>query len=140
MTAKFADLLTPQASGVYLAPPDLAALRQAVDDAGLAWFGVDLAHVADKNSLLVACSRDLGFPQTFGGNWDALADCLQDFSWRDAPGYVINLTQVAAMARAAPQEFQLLLDILMDAATYWEKRGSVFMALVDHQTGGLAGL
>ncbi len=140
MTADPADLLTPRGSGVYLAPPDLAALRRAADAAGLAWFSVDLACVADKQSLLVACSRELGFPPAFGGNWDALADCLQDFSWRDAPGYVINLTHAAAMARAAPQDFEVLLEILSGAARYWQQRGAVFMALVDYQTGGLPGL
>lgn len=135
-----ADLLTPGGSGVYLAPPDLAALRRAADKAGLAWFSVDLARVTDKTGLLAACRRELGFPQTFGSNWDALADCLQDFSWRDAPGYVINLTQAADMARAAPQEFQLLLEILSDAARYWEKRGAIFMALVDYHADELHGL
>lgn len=140
MTAGYTDILTPRASGVYLAPPDLPALQRAADASGLAWFSVDLGRVADKNSLLAACRRELGFPLTFGGNWDALADCLQDFSWRDAPGYVINLTQAAVMARAAPQEFQLLLEILTDAATYWQKRETIFIALVDYQSGGLPGL
>ncbi len=140
MTANFAEILTPQGSGVYLAPPDPAALQQAAQVAGMAWFNVDLTRVADKKSLLAACRVELGFPQTFGGNWDALADCLQDFSWRAAPGYVINLGQSAAWARAAPQDFQLLLEILSGAASYWRKRGVVFMALVDYQTGGLPGL
>lgn len=140
MTAAYTDLFTPRGSGVYLAPPDLPALQRAADAAGLAWFSVDLARVADKKSLLAACRRELGFPQTFGGNWDALADCLQDFSWRDAPGYVISLEQAAVMAQTAPREFQLLLEILTDAATYWEKRGGIFIALVDYQSGELPGL
>lgn len=140
MKADFAEILTPQGSGVYLAPPDPAALRQAAQAVGLAWFNVDLARVADKKSLMAACRAELGFPETFGGNWDALADCLQDFSWRAAPGYVVNLGQAAALARSAPQDFQQLLEILSDAARYWQKRGVMFMALVDHQTGGLPGL
>lgn len=140
MTASHTEPLTPRASGVYLAPPDLAALQRAAEQAGLAWFSLDLAGIADKASLLAVCRRELGFPQTFGDNWDALADCLQDFSWRDAPGYVVNLTQAAAMARAAPGDFQMLLEILTDAARYWQTRGAVFMVLVDHQAGGLPAL
>ncbi len=137
MMAHYTDLLTPQASGVYLAPPDLADLRRTADKAGLAWFSLDLARIGGKASLLAACRRELGFPQTFGGNWDALADCLQDFSWRAAPGYVINLTQSAAMARAAPRDFQLLLEILSGAAKYWETQDVVFIAMVDYQAGDL---
>lgn len=137
MTINFSDLLAPRGSGVYKAPPDLAALRRAADKAGLAWFNIDLARVSNKDGLLAACSQALGFPQTFGSNWDALADCMQDLSWRVAPGYVVNLTQAEDMARAAPQDFQLLLEILSDAAKYWEERGAVFMALVDYQAGAL---
>lgn len=140
MKSNFADLFTPRGSGVYLAPPDPALLQQAAEKARLAWLSVDLARVTDKQGLLAACRRDLGFPPTFGSNWDALADCLQDFSWRDDTGRVINLTQTAGLARAAPQDFQSLLEILSDAARYWGKRGTVFMVLIDYQAGELPGL
>ncbi len=129
--------LNARNSGVYLAPHSLSALRRAAAGGGLAWFNLDLKGVTGKTRLLAICGRELDFPETFGANWDALADCLQDFSWRRAPGYVINLMHAAGFARAAPQDFSQLLEILDGAAKYWKKQGRTFVVMVDHSPGGL---
>ena len=105
--------------------------------AGLVWFDLDLKSVTDKAGLLALCRQELGFPETFGANWDALADCLQDFSWRRAPGYVLNLLHAAGFAQTAPQDFSLLLEILGGAARYWKEQGRPFVVLVDHSPDGL---
>jgi len=137
MTATPFAILNAGRSGIYLAPQFLSRLQHAASRAGLVWFDLDLMGVTDKAGLLAVCREALGFPETFGSNWDALADCLQDFSWRRAPGYVINLMHAAGFARAAPQDFSLLLEILEAAANYWKKQGSTFVALVDHPSGEL---
>ena len=138
MTATSPNPLSARSSGIYLAPQTLSALRQAAADGGIAWFNLDLKRVTSKTCLLAVCSRELDFPETFGANWDALADCLQDFSWRRAPGYVINVTHAADFARAVPQDFTLLLEILDYAAKYWKKRGKAFLVIIDHQPRGFA--
>lgn len=130
--------LSARNSGLYLAPQTLSALRQAAVDGGFAWFNLDLKRVTSKTRLLAVCGRDLEFPETFGANWDALADCLQDFSWWRAPGYVINVTHAADFARAVPEDFGLLLEILDYAANYWKKQGKAFLVLIDHQPRGFA--
>lgn len=138
MTATPSNPLNAKNSGVYLAPQSLSPLRQVAADGGLAWFNLDLKRVTTKARLLAVCGREFDFPEAFGANWDALADCLQDFSWWRAPGYVINVTHAADFARAAPQDFTLLLEILDYAAKYWKKRGKVFLVLIDYQPRGFA--
>lgn len=137
MTATPAKTLNARRSGIYLSPKSVPQLRQTAIQAGLVWFDLELKPVTDKETLLAVCRQQLGFPETFGANWDALADCLEDFSWRGAPGYVINLMHAAGFARTAPQDFSLLLEILGGAASYWERQGKIFIALVDHPHGGL---
>ena len=45
---------------------------------------VDLEHCTDKATLLARFAAALQFPDWFGHNWDALADCITDLSWLPA--------------------------------------------------------
>lgn len=130
MSESLHDFLRPERSGVYRAPDDIRWLRQRADEAGFAWFAVDLAPVGEKMGFLLACAERLSFPETFGRNWDALADCLQDFSWRPAPGYVIHFQNAAVFTVASRDDWETAVEILNDAATFWKERGKTFIALV----------
>ncbi len=76
--------------------------------------------------------------QVLGGNWDALADCLQDLSWRPAPGHVVLWRGASGLASAAPDDFATALEIFRDTAIYWKERGRVFIALLDQPVRGVA--
>ncbi|MFN7087169.1 MAG: barstar family protein [Burkholderiales bacterium] len=129
--------LNAKDSGIYFTPSSPASLQKKALAAGLAWFDLDLARVDGKKRLLAVCQQEFDFPETFGANWDALADCLQDFSWWQAEGYVINVTHAAHFAQAAPRDFSLLLEILDYAARYWKQKGRIFIVLIDHQPRGM---
>jgi hypothetical protein len=81
--------------------------------------------------LLKKLAEALGFPEWFGGNWDALEDCLSDLSWRDAPGWVLIFRDFDALP---PDELGVLLEVLSSAAQFWAERGKLFFAVfVDPQ-------
>jgi RNAse (barnase) inhibitor barstar len=120
----------PDRSGVYAIGGDTASVKAAATRAGLAWLSVDLSAVRDKTSLLNALARDLAFPASFGQNWDALADALQDFSWQPARGYIIELRHAQACAAASPGDWPIVLDMLRETAAYWRERGKSFIALI----------
>jgi len=122
---------------VYFVPSDASTLRAAARRSNLAWMELDTAASENKTQFLAACAKDLQFPDWFGGNWDALADCLQDFSWRPAPGHVVLWRGASRLASAAPDDFATALEIFRDAANYWKTRGRVFIALLDRQTRGV---
>jgi len=65
--------------------------------------------------------RDLDFPEWFGGNLDALHDCLTDFSWHPAPGYVITLTGSESL-RSNPTSFAAFNQVLASAVEAWQAR------------------
>jgi hypothetical protein len=121
----------PAHSGLYRTPPALDLLQQAAARLGIAYFRLDLRNVGDKRDFLGACARAFGFPASFGHNWDAFADSVQDLSWHPARGYLIHLQYASAFTRAAPHDYAAAMDILGHAAAYWKARATTFIVLVD---------
>lgn len=130
-------ILAPERSGVYVMPADPGGVHRAASDQKLAWMALDTATVRDKEGLLEACAFSFDFPESFGSNWDALSDCLRDFSWCPGRGYVIVWRGGANLAAAAPDDFATALEIFRDAATYWKKRDRIFIVLLDRPVPGL---
>lgn len=123
--------LTADRSGLYQIPPDWSSLRAHFARSGADCLDVDLAHARTKEHLLDAFARSLAFPATFGRNWDALADALQDLSWHPAKAYVLNLQHVAPVRHALAAEWPTLLEVLSATAMYWKSRGTPFIVMVD---------
>lgn len=87
---------------------------------------IDLAGAADKDALMERIARALEFPSWFGGNWDALEDCLTDLSWSKADGHVLLLEGAAELPA---DERGILVDILAAAAAWWIDRKRPFFAV-----------
>lgn len=105
------------------------AIEDAVRGSRLNVGRVDLAGAAGKDAMLQRIAAALAFPDWFGGNWDALEDCLIDLSWREAEGHVLVFTG------AEPgDETGVLIDVLASSAEFWAARGRPFFAaFVDPQ-------
>ena len=128
-----ASILTPPRSGVYRSPPQPAGFMARVASAGGHGVSADLAPVRSKSELLATLARSLALPETFGANWDALSDSLQDLTV--APqGTVLHLEHVSDAKRALAGEWLIFLEILRDAAIYWKERGKAFVVFVDDAT------
>ncbi len=118
-------------NGVYRTPSDVASLRTAAGAAGARWTGIALLQARGKRAVLNAFARSLQFPDSFGGNWDALADCLQDLSWLPEKGWVLALRGAADFAAAKSAEHAVLMGVLGDTAEYWRRHNRVFVVLSD---------
>ena len=118
-------------SGVYRTPAQVEAVRKAAVKAQLAWVDLALQAATDKKQFLAVCEKQLKLPSYFGGNWDALADCMRDLNWWGAKGYVLHLSSCEKFARAAPQDYQTALAVLQEAADFWKEKGTPFMVFVD---------
>ncbi len=128
-------------AGIYHMPfaADLA-LEEAAESLEYPMHRVDLTQVTDKEGFLDAIGKALNFPDWFGHNWDALADCLTDLSWMAADGYVIILDHADAFAAANPTDFATALSILQDAADTWRDEGVPLWTLVGTGSDGIAWL
>ena len=120
--------LNPEQGGVYRTPAEVERLGAEAQRSGVAWKEIDLAGVTDKRALLEAFARALALPATFGANWDALADSVEDLPV-PAQGYVLRLRRATPLRLGA--DWPTLLEILREAALYWNERNRAFIAFVD---------
>jgi hypothetical protein len=116
-------------SGVYRTPDDVSRLQTHSREAGLAWSEVGLDVFPGKQAALDAIAGAIGAPSgTFGANWDALADVLQDLSWRASGGHVLHLR---GRWDASADDTATLVEVLRASADYWRSRGKPFFVFVD---------
>ncbi len=133
-------LRQPLRAGLYrLTRPVADLLEPAAQRAGLPTIDCDLASCADKAEFLDRIAAALGFPDWFGRNWDALADCLGDMGWLPAEGYVIVLANADRFRAAAEADFDTALEIFHEAAQDWATEGVPMWIFVDTAVG-VAGL
>ena len=128
----------PGQAGIYQLPPDVDALEAAAADNDFALWRIDLAAVRTKQELLDTIARELAFPEWFGGNWDALEDCLGDLSWRPQRDRVLLIEGFESLASVSHDDFRVLLDLLADVAEHWSAQGRVFLVLFvdpEHKLG-----
>ena len=128
-------LADPAMSGVYVVEPgadaDYLGAARALDFAAVA---IDLAGCAGKDDAIARIAGELGFPEWFGGNWDALGDSLADLSWLPAPGYRLLLANADGWRTADPAAFDTLASLLEDTAARWSADRIPFWALLPAPT------
>jgi Barstar (barnase inhibitor) len=112
-------------SGVYRAPR-ADEILEAAGGGTLRIARIDLAQVRGKESLMQHIAHALEFPRWFGGNWDALEDCLTDLSWSKSGGHVLLIEGAAGLPG---DELGILVDILASAASWWAERNHPFFAV-----------
>ena len=108
-----------------LARKDLPGLLQAANELKMAFYSVDLKSARNVPGFIKALQRDLDFPDWFGGNLDALHDCMTDFSWHPATGYVITLDGSDALS-ANPTSFAAFNAVLSSVVDEWKTRDTPF--------------
>jgi len=118
-------------AGVYaIGNDDIGPLSAAMRDAGLRVATIDLAGCHDKRTLLMRMAAQLDFPRTFGGNWDALVDCLRDLSWIKANGYALFFSDADGLRGDAEKDFDTLLEVLDEACQAWAEQNVPFWAFL----------
>ena len=112
-------------SGVYRTSRTDEIL-DATQGSGLMVARINLARASAKEALMARVASALKFPQWFGGNWDALEDCLTDLSWSSAAGHVLLIEGAGDLPG---DERGILVDILASAAASWAERKRPFFAV-----------
>ena len=95
--------------------------------AGFARFYVEVSGL-DKSAFIAAIARAVGVPASFGDNWDALADGLQDLSWCQTSAYELVLRGSAALSDA---EWAIGREIFSDTEQFWQAQGKSFRVKVE---------
>lgn len=143
MSLSFYETLfaNPERAGVHHLPHGpIKELLAGATAADCLVVRVDLFGTRDKDEMLAAVGKALRFPEWFGHNWDALADCLTDMGWLPAMGYVIILDRCDGIHARAEGDFVTLMQVFQDAAQTWREENVPFWCLVDMQDDGIAWL
>jgi len=127
-----------QAGAYFIDARDARALADAAVELEFALAQVDFAGCDGKDEALARIARGLRFPAWFGGNWDALDDCVNDLSWWPAPGYLLLIENAGAWQARYGDDAATLVEILNDAAQDWAKTRTPFWALLPLPEADLA--
>lgn len=102
-------------------------VRRTVEHAGWGFGHVDGWTHQQKSEFLLEVGRALQFPEHYGRNFDALADCLSDVG-EHADGTVLLWDGWGTLARAEPKAFSVALSVLGSRVN--AERGTPFAVLL----------
>lgn len=119
-----------QAGAYFVNARDLESLVEAGRTLQFAMLPVDLRGCADADAAMHEIADVLRFPEWFGENLDALADCLGDLSWFPSEGYVLILEHTGDWRMQESDTFDTVLDILNQTAERWAKDRVPFWAFL----------
>jgi hypothetical protein len=134
-----------QKAGVFHLQADAREFGNAAAEAGFKVYRLDIGHAHDKDDFIGHVSKAMAFPGTFGGNWDAFADCLKDLSWAGgakgeaAKGWVVILEKSKHFCAGHHHEFEEAMDIMDEAATFWRNQGKALWTLIGGPEGWKSG-
>lgn len=130
MNNAIASILESHKAGVWFLPGngDARAVQSAAKKARYTYVHIDGSKIERKEQLLNALATALRLPKTFGHNWDALEECLNDLEG-DGEGYVIYYDHIDGLLGAHPDQFETLVEILRDAVESWKEDDEALVVL-----------
>ena len=134
MTGKYDNLILSGRAGIYAAPRVIGPLRAASRRAGIVWYDLDLAGVRDRDAFFQRCAGAFALPGYFGNNWDALHECLLELAGSGVPGAVVHWRRGSGLAKRVPDVVRTALEILKEAARYWDASGRAFLVAVERES------
>jgi hypothetical protein len=111
-------------------------VRHTVEHAGWTFAYVDGLKAQTKQEFLTEIGEALNFPEWYGKNFDALADCLTDVD--SGNGTVVLWDGWGALARAEPRAFSVALSVLGTRVN--ADRGGPFSVLLRGEGPDVAGV
>lgn len=128
-------------AGIYHLPHnDRKNMKQATKALAYGWLEADLGEAREIGVVLERLGKELKLPDWYGANYDALADCLSDLSWQEAPGYVLLLKGADELHGHDTPAFDTLNEVFAGVIATWQREGIPFWVFYDMRANGLAPL
>ncbi|MDX2220213.1 MAG: barstar family protein [Burkholderiales bacterium] len=108
-------------------PATVAKLAKAK---GLAYFHLEGKSIEKKEQFLNHAAIVMHFPDYFGNNWDAFEECITDFEWLDAEGFVIHFDHTDNFAAHHESQLETVVELFQDAVDYWKGEGKPMLVLL----------
>lgn len=98
---------------------------------GLRWLHADCTAARSKRDVMATLAKAFELPAHFGGNLDALYDCLTDLEplpGHDQAGFLCVLERLPTGSGFGAPQIESLLEVFSDAAEHFRERGIGFQA------------
>lgn len=121
-------------NGVYIYPSlreDLENLRALASSRDIKCYSVNALFVPNRSGLFRALHEVAELPDYFGHNFDALEECLRDYSFAPASGYLFTFIHSKILRDILGDEYAVLTAVFENAAATWQKNGVFFKLLTD---------
>jgi RNAse (barnase) inhibitor barstar len=110
----------------------LEALEAAAKERGMVWCVADCEKARSWSAVFRAVVKAVDYPQYFGGDFDALYDCLSDTLLDQKEGVVLVFDKLHSADPAIVNEGQQFLEILNEAVAFAQENGLVFIFAIHH--------
>ena len=108
------------------------AMVDATQDLGMTVMVADCDRARSRSAVLRAVAKAVDFPEYFGGNLDALYDCLCDTVLDHKEGVVLWLYRLHSGDPALMEDAASIEGVCADAAQFATENGRVFCYVVEH--------
>ncbi len=120
---------------LYRTGVDVNALRRAAKALKVAVFEVDCARAKSKSAVLRAIARAVDFPEHFGGNLDALYDCLTDTVLEQKVGMALVLHDLHEDDPGLVEHAPAIAQVCEDTVDFARENGKVFSFILEKAEG-----
>jgi len=110
----------------------LEELEAAAKERGMVWCVADCEKARSWSAVFRAVVKAVDYPQYFGGDFDALYDCLSDTLLDQKEGVVLVFDKLHSADPAIVNEGQQFLEILNEAVAFAQENGRVFIFAIHH--------
>ena len=86
-----------------------------------------LPKVEGENGLFRKLGDILTFPNYFGENWNALFDCLRDFSWISKKGITLVHEEIPVLSE---EQLRMYFDVLFSAVNDWKETDEHYFNII----------
>ena len=114
---------------------DAKALQRAARGLELPLFDVDCSRAKSKSAVLRAIAKAAEFPEHFGGNLDALYDCLCDTVLEQKFGMVLALRHLHDADPGLAEHVPAIAQVGEDVVEFARENGKVFTFILESAPG-----
>ncbi|NLY26009.1 MAG: barstar family protein [Alcaligenaceae bacterium] len=105
---------------------------QLAQAAGISAYVVDCDRARSRSAVLRAVVKAVDFPEFFGGNLDALFDCLCDTVLDHKGGVLLWFDNLHSGDPALAEDSQAILSVVADVVEYASNNDRTFVYAVVH--------
>jgi hypothetical protein len=117
----------------HLAVGDWEALETRLPTAeGVVVCVLDGSAATTPAALFQEAARALALPSNYQGSWDALDEGLTDLEWLSGRRIVLAVRDAGLMLSLAPEDLELLVEILVTTAEAWAEASLPTLPLSFH--------